>query len=234
MLSATTPLNQILMVLLEIFGVVGLIITVLIAIFMFLLSSGTLFTRSLIRSIIRFLYKIKIVKDYRKSFRKVLNQVAEYKFSMRYLWNNKKLLFSLLGLNIVEVICLSLFPFIVVMALGNITENWILVMFLCMVKYYLCQMASSFIPLPGGTGLMEISYIILFGMILGDNIVWGLLIWRFMSYYIILIHGFVHELIKIIKNFVRTKKSKDGEVENLEIFNSANNVENDIADTGEM
>lgn len=210
LISATTPLNQILITLLEILGIIGLIITVLVAIFMFLLSSGTLFTRSFIRGIIRFLYKIKLVKNYRQTYRKTLNQVAEYKFSMKYLWNNKKLLFSLLGLNLVEIVCSSIFSFIVVMALAtNIDDNILLFMFVCMTKYYLCQMASSYIPLPGGTGMMEIAYIILFGVILGDNTVWGLLGWRFLSYYIIIIHGFIHELIKIIKNFIDTKKIKN-------------------------
>ena len=119
-------------------------------------------------------------------------------------------MFSLLGLNLAEIVCSSIFPFVVVMALStSIEANLFMVLFICMTKFYLCQMASSYIPLPGGTGMMEISYIILFGIALGDNIVWGLLGWRFLSYYIIIVHGFAHELVKIIKNFSAAKKSKN-------------------------
>lgn len=216
MLSVNSPLNQFLLVLLEIVGVIGLIITILLAIFMFLISSGTLFTRSFISGILRFGYKIKLVKNYRQTYRKVLNQVAEYKFSMKYLWKNKKLLFKLLFLNLIEVLAISSLPFFVVLALSNgIDENVISLLFICMTKYNLCQMASCYIPLPGGTGLMEISFIILFGSELGSYIVWGLLGWRFLSYYLILIHGFLHELIKIIINFSKNKKSKQSTLESV-------------------
>ena len=40
------------------------------------------------------------------------------------------------------------------------------------------------------------------------KISWGLLLWRFLSYYIILIHGFIHELYKIFKNIAKNKKLK--------------------------
>ena len=70
-------------------------------------------------------------------------------------------------------------------------------------------MASCFLPLPGGTGLMEISFIFLFGMMVGDSIVWALLAWRILSYYMILVHGFSHELIHIVKNMVKNKKRRE-------------------------
>ena len=59
-------------------------------------------------------------------------------------------------------------------------------------------MATAGIPLPGGTGMMEISFILFFGsssLIGGTNIVWGLLFYRIFSYYIIIIHGFIQTVI---------------------------------------
>ena len=70
-------------------------------------------------------------------------------------------------------------------------------------------MASSYIPLPGGTGLMEITFIFLFGIVVGDYIVWALLIWRIISYYFILIHGFSHEMISIGKNLAANREKKE-------------------------
>ena len=67
-------------------------------------------------------------------------------------------------------------------------------------------MASSYIPLPGGTGLIEISFIFLFGIVVRENIVWALLAWRFLSYYLIVLHGFVHELSGIVKKLIKNRK----------------------------
>ena len=95
----------------------------------------------------------------------------------------------------------------VVMAFADTIEVSIPMLLLtCVVKYYICAMAGSYIPLPGATGLMEIAFISLYSMYVGDAIVWALLAWRILSYYMILAHGFIHELIHIGKNFVKNKR----------------------------
>ena len=209
----TSAFNDFLLTLLEILGVVGLIITVIVTTFMILISSGNFVTRSFVSKIIKFGCRIKIVKNYRQTLKKTMNQVAEYRSSMRYLWRKKKLLFKMIALSMLESLSYAIMPYFVVMAFaGTININPIMLVFICIVQYYICAMASSFIPLPGGTGLMEISFIFLFGagvINLGDNIVWALLAWRFLSYYFILIHGFTHELAKIVKGFIKSRRKRE-------------------------
>ena len=206
----TTPLNDMLLMILEILGVIGLIITVLLVVFMFLVSSGSLFTRSFVSGILRIGYKMKIVKNYRQTFKKVINQVAEYKTSMSYLWKHKKLLLKMILLSLVECLTYASLSFFVVMALATpdalADATPFMFLFICLTKYYICAMASSFIPLPGGTGLMEISFIFMFWQAVGNNIVWALLIWRFLSYYLVIIHGFIHELGRIGYNLAKNGK----------------------------
>ena len=222
MFQTSTPLNGILVLLLEIFGIIGLIISLIIAVLIFLVSSGKLITKSFVSFVLRLGYKMKFVKNYRKSYRKLMSQVEEYKFSMQYLLSNKKILFKLLTLNLIENLVYALMPYFVVMAfISEMSVSPLSLLFLCVAKYYLCTMASSFIPLPGGTGMMEISFIVLFGMTVGNNVVWALLGWRFFSYYLILIHGFIHELIKIFKNISKNKKDKIKR-ENENILNKEN------------
>lgn len=206
----TSPLNDMLLILLIIVGVIGLIITVIVVSFMFLVASGTLITRSFISNILRIGYKLKIVKNYRQSFQKILNQVAEYKVSFNYMWKNKKTLFKILGLSLVECLSYAVMPYFVVMAFGGpIDMNPWLFLVICISQYYICFMASTFIPLPGGTGLMEISFIFLFGIIVGSNVVWALLAWRILSYYMIVVHGFAHELIHITKGIIKNRKGRE-------------------------
>ena len=139
-----------------------------------------------------------------------MNQVSEYKTSMSYLWKKKKLLLKMVGLALVECLSYAIMPYFVVQAFMTeaSTLTPMMFLFICIVKYYICAMSSSYIPLPGGTGLIEIAFIFLFGMVVNDNIVWALLAWRFLSYYLILIHGFIYEFSGIIKNFIISKKLK--------------------------
>ena len=53
----------------------------------------------------------------------------------------------------------------------------------------LIDLASSFIPLPGGTGMNEITFTFLFKEYLGGATFWALLFWRFCSYYYYLLQG---------------------------------------------
>lgn len=206
----STPLNDMLLLLLIILGVIGLIITVIVVSFTFLIASGNLITRSLISGFLRLGYKLKLVKNYRQSFQKVLNQVSEYKVSFNFMWKNKKTLFKILFLSILEALSYALMPYFVVRAFaGSIDMNAWTFIIVCISEYYICSMASSFIPLPGGTGLMEIAFIFLFGIVVGDNIVWALLAWRILSYYLILAHGFLHELGTITHNFIKNRKNRE-------------------------
>lgn len=203
----TSPFNDMLLLLLEILGIIGLIINVIVTLFMILISTGNFVTRSVISGIVRLGYKMKIVKNYRGTLKKFINQVSEYKSSMSYLWKHKKLLIKMILLSVMECLTYAVMPFFVVMAFASdIGMSPMLFLFICIVKYYICSMASGFIPLPGGTGLMEISFIFLFGIVVNDAVVWALLIWRFLSYYLILVHGFTHELIKIIRNLIENRK----------------------------
>ncbi len=212
-LPYTSAFNDFILKILEILGVIGLIITVFITSFMVLMASGNFVTRSFISKIIKFGYRLKFVKNYRQSLRKTINQVAEYRSSMRYLWRNKKVLIKLVLLSVIECLSYAVMPFFVVQAFETSLDlNPVMLVFISIVQYFICSMASSFIPLPGGTGLMEISFIFLFGagiINLGDNIVWALLAWRFLSYYFILIHGFTHELYKIVKNIIVSRKKRE-------------------------
>ena len=213
-IAPTNSLFALLFVIFEILGIIGLVITILGVLFMVLLSMGNLFTRSLIAWIVKVGYKLKIVKNYRETLKKWLSQVSEYKSSTAYLIKNKKLLLKMILYSCLESLSYAGISFFVVMAFADAnylqthTINAWFILFTCVVKYYICSMAGSYIPLPGATGLMEIAFIALYGEFVGDAIVWALLTWRIISYYLILLHGFVHEIINIAKSVSSKKSSK--------------------------
>lgn len=213
-IAPTNSFYSFLFIVFEILGVIGLVITLFGSLFMIILSTGTLFTRSLIAWIVKMGYKLKIVKNYRVTLKKWLGQVNEYKASGRFLIKNKKLLLKMILYSCLETLSYAGISFFVIMAFmdpaymseANVSIWFILLS--CIVKYYICSMAGSYIPLPGATGLMEIAFIALYGEFVGDAIVWALLTWRIMSYYFILVHGFINEITKIVKNISKSKKEK--------------------------
>ncbi len=216
-LPKITPTNSFfafLFIVFEILGVIGLAITLFGSLFMIILSSGSLFTRSLVAWLVKVGYKLKIVKNYRVTLKKWLGQVNEYKASGRFLVKNKKVLVKMILYSCLETLSYAGISFFVVMAFmdpsymssANISIWFVLLS--CIVKYYICSMAGSYIPLPGATGLMEIAFIALYGEFVGDAIVWALLTWRILSYYFILVHGFINEISKIVKNVSKSKREK--------------------------
>jgi hypothetical protein len=62
-------------------------------------------------------------------------------------------------------------------------------------QYHLGQdmidLAASFIPLPGGTGVSELSFNAMFAMFFGGATIWAMLLYRFLTYYVHLLIGLV-------------------------------------------
>lgn len=197
---------DILIGILEILAYIGLIINSLYFIAIFIIANSKVIGRSLARTIVKVGYKLKIFKDYRQAYKKIINQVTEYRSSVDYLKKHPLTLLLSVGLVLLEILALASIPFFVTLGLSDIAfgtfadgfDFWVE----CLVKYYICYFASTYIPLPGGTGMMEIAFVILFSSIIGPNFVaWGFLIWRFASYYSTIIQGFLITLYDVIKGF---------------------------------
>ncbi|MBP3581616.1 MAG: flippase-like domain-containing protein, partial [Clostridia bacterium] len=145
-------------------------------------------------------------RNYDKLFRKTMRTVTTWQTTMRRYKKSPWIWIANIFLSVVFYFVLYSIPYFIYCAfMGWNAAVWIEVIVLAII----IDMTASFIPLPGGTGLMEISFIFLFGIVVKENIVWALLLYRFISYYLIIIHGFGHELIKIGKNIYKNRKIKE-------------------------
>lgn len=212
LIPVSGSLQAFLMTLIKIVGAIGLIVTVISCFLYFIIGNGKLIGRSFIQWLVRVGCKLRIVKNYRQTFDKLLQQVKEYQSSIKYLNKHKGTLFIMVFLCLIECIAFSLIPFCVTMAFSNVVLANTTEVFMCIVitmaQYYLCLLVSTCLPLPGGTGTMEICYIFLYAIgaySVGENVVWALLFFRLLTYYLVLIQGFFHI---IIENIVRAIKSK--------------------------
>ena len=204
--------NNIMLSILKIIAYIGVIISSIYFVIMFIVTTSKSFGRKVVRGIIKIGYTFKIIKDYRKSYNKMMRHIYEFHDSMIYLIKNPWFLIKVIFVNFVQTIVSAVIPFIVCIALTDITFATSAEMFefllICITKYFLCYMASSYIPLPGGTGMNEIAFILLFGPVIGSNfIVWGFLIWRVFSYYLIILQGLIYTIINTaIISFKKEKK----------------------------
>lgn len=153
-----------------------------------ILSRSKKLGKILVAKTLKLLQKMHIVKNYEKQYDKVISTVGGFQNTMAKYTKN---IFSFIGLvfsQLLQFVIQYSIPYLVFLSLGGTpdTSTWLAMIFLNV----LIDLASSFIPLPGGTGMSEVSFTIVFGSLFPNGTAfWGLLIWRFMTYYSYLVQG---------------------------------------------
>ena len=143
-----------------------------------------------------------------------MKSVLEFQNSINYFKKNKWTLCDVVLCISISLLALASLPFSISLALSDMhfasfgEGLWFWLE--SVTRFYICFMAASYIPLPGGTGMMEISFIAMFGSsrFLGKNIVWGFLSWRIISYYLIILQGMILVVIGTIKTISRARISQ--------------------------
>ena len=201
------------------FSIISLVISFLFLFLIVFISIDKKFMPKLIMSISKFLQKIKLVKDHKITFTKTMRSLLEHQRSIKYYLKSFWTTCFVTLLSVGMVVLKGCIPyFIYLLLIKGQAEATFFVVF-C--KFIICELATMFIPLPGGSGMAEISFTALFTtLFLGDNagyLFWALLIYRIASYYIYLLQGFVISLYDIIWGDKLNEKFKKGKLIELQI-----------------
>lgn len=132
--------------------------------------------------------KMHLVKDYRGTFRKLMRTVKEYISTFRMFMKSGWLVFGEFVLSILLTFLGYSIPFVVYCIFCPFDINlW----FTFAVLQMVCDMAVSFIPIPGGAGTAELSFSSAFAPYFASTgvFVWAMLFWRILTYYAYLIQG---------------------------------------------
>lgn len=172
-------------------SVIGFILAILMVAFIMFVSFSKKLGNKLVTWGVKLLVKLHIVKDYEKQYAKVKSFVEDYQNIMKEYSHAKLDVLYQVVLHVLRIICLFSIPYFIYKIfpyepasgypLGNYGTFFVFT--------GLIDLASSFIPLPGGTGMNEITFSFVFGTYLGGNTFWALLLWRFCSYYFYLLQG---------------------------------------------
>ena len=167
--------------------VIGFIINLLVLVVSFILSFGKKIQTNICQKGIRFLSKLKLIKDEEKTNKKITEYLNNFHKNAIYLKRNKKLAINLISLNILGLFINYSMPYILAKGM-NISLN--LIDTIVATSYVM--IIGSFIPIPGGTGGIEYGFVFFYKYLIKGSLVNALmLVWRFISYYLGMIFGAV-------------------------------------------
>ena len=205
------------------FSIIGFVINF--GMILFILFGST--SKKLVRGIavlgLKLATKLHLVKNYNKNLKKVLTFINEYNAIMKEFSSNKLEFIKLLLISTIRLVLYFCIPFSIYCMFEAPTFELFYTFFVFTV---MVDLASSCCPLPGGTGMNEITFSVLFSSYLPSQVFWALLLWRLASYYIWLILGLIILTYDFFVGNKRNKKLKQRheiEKQNLENSQITNN-----------
>lgn len=141
-------------------------------------------TTVIIKSIIKFLAKIKLVKNQKKALEKVEMEVSEYVLSVKKIVKAHILFFKTIFYSVCFNLLMASIPFFVLKAFGGDADY-----LACLTTTIAVMAAVYFVPTPGNAGAAEGTFYLVFSALSSGYIFWAMLVWRFFSYYIYIIMG---------------------------------------------
>ena len=150
---------------------------------------------------------MKLIKDYKATFRKVMLGVRNWQSTIKSYNKSYFIVPTNTILSILYMLAMYSIPFFVYCAFeGWQPQMWSHILTLAV----MVDLAACFIPLPGGTGVAELSFVALFSSLFSTgNVFWALIVWRVASYYIYIIQGLLLILYDAIIGNRRLVKHKE-------------------------
>ena len=168
-------------------GLVGFIANFSILSLCLLLSMSKKIGNKLVVKTLRLLQKIRIVRNYEKQYDRVMKVVENYQSTMKTYAKKKLFFLYTIFISLLIYVIMYTIPFVIYLMFGGTNYHLWGDMLIFSV---IIELASSIIPIPGGTGMNEISFTVIFANIFPEgSVFWGLLFWRFMTYYIYILQG---------------------------------------------
>lgn len=178
--------------------------------FLFLIIFATMSKKlapSFLKWGIKVLVKIKLVKDFKKTYYKTVRVLLEYQRSIRFYLKSFWVSICAFATSAGMIVLKALIPYLIYVMFNGTGDVGFSVIF-C--KYIICELASMYIPLPGGAGMAELSFTAVFSALFDDGLLfWAMLIYRIASYYIYLLQGLLVQIYDLAIGNKRDKKYKD-------------------------
>lgn len=158
---------------------------------------------------LKILCKIKIVKNFDETHKKVFLFVIGYQTAFKQLSKKYGGIVSLILFCIIDCLLYFALPYFLLVGMGGASPNWKLLIDVITLNSY-SFFAASLIPTPGNSGAIEASYSMVFAPVAvsSGTLFWIVFLWRFITYYCYIFIGLIYNLSAIIQNKIRKRKNR--------------------------
>ena len=171
----------------------GFLINFIVMIILLLISAAKKTGLKIANRFVDFLFKFKITKKFGTTKENIKESLKHFYKTGGELKKQKTIMILPIIYNIVHLLLLYMIPFIIFKSLGlndiEVIKSIVLVAFVMLI--------GNFIPIPGATGGIEYSFLQFFGIFTsGAILTGGMLLWRFVTYFLPMIIGFIVLIFK--------------------------------------
>lgn len=172
--------------LLKSFLTLGFLINFLVVVVLFWITLSKKTDKNIIYKIVDIGAKLKIIKQKEKKKENIQKYLIKFNNGSKLLLQDKKRFFSMILVQFFSLISLYLIPLALFCGIGFYKIDG----FTCILTMSYVMLIGSFVPIPGGTGGLEYSFVTFFGnFIKGPRLNAIMLLWRFITYYFAMILG---------------------------------------------
>lgn len=179
-----------------------------------LMLLALLFSNSFInvieKNVIKLVKKFGKAEKTQKRIECITLRMMEYRNGSEYIRKNPKLLLRNLPVALIKLVALCSIPYFVLLSLGGLGGRWTQMLFI----QSLLTASITVVPLPGGTGVGEVSFVLLFSSIFGkDLITAGMLISRGLGFYLGLVVSII--ILMATTTFEKARRRARAEVSSV-------------------
>ncbi len=163
----------------------GFIINTIVIVFLFIVAFNKRGNRFILNFVYKVIKKFNLMKNKENLKERFDNFVENFHTSALELMKSKWHFIKIILLNVAALACLYLIPFTLIMGLGEYLNPALVI-----VASSYVMLIGSFVPLPGGAGGLEFSFMAFYGnFITPDKLASIMAIWRIITYYLGIIVG---------------------------------------------
>lgn len=172
----------------------GFLINTFVIVLLFVVAFAKKINYFVVEKLIHILGKIKLIKNPEQKSQNWKDYITQFHFGASLLMKDKKHFLKLILFNFLALISLYLIPMVILFGLGDYTS---LSAGITVITSSYVMLIGGFVPIPGGTGGLEYSFLAFYGNFITGSILKSvMLIWRFITYYLGIIIGAIAFNIK--------------------------------------
>ena len=166
---------------------IGYLINLSVIILLFIVAFNKKGNRLVLNLIIKIGARLKFIKNEDDFLDKSNETIENFHNNALFLMKSKVMFINIIIINLIALVCLYLVPFMLIMGLGESISPLVAIMTSAYV-----MLIGSFVPIPGGSGGLEFSFVRFYGyFVVGAKLSSIMIVWRLITYYLGLFVGAV-------------------------------------------